>query len=520
MLIHQFFDYHTQRNPTQDCLIFQGEVFSYTQIAEESHRIANGLQKHGIVSNDRVAILCENCPAVLSIVIACSRIAAVAVPLNYRLAAPEVAYVLNDAEAKILFAPDMALIDLLGKLRPLADASLPIIAASSDGAENWQHWLSQCVSTPVKSDDIRADAGILQLYTSGTTGKPKGVVTSQRNIFALYTSAATSLANKAGPGSRDLVCAPNFHIGGIGTLLLPILAGASVVLHGSFNPMAVVDDLEKHKIDNMFVVPAMIMAILDYVPNIEQRDFSALRQLLYGASPISTGLLERALNIFKCDFYQCYGMTETTGTIVSLSPEDHRRALLDQPELLQSCGRPQAGVEVKVIDSNGNTLACGETGELLIRSEANMLGYYNRDAATAETLQEGWIHTGDSAIIDEQGYIFLRDRIKDMIVSGAENIYPIEIENVLSQHPAVGDVAVVGIPCPKFGEAPLACVVLKPGQSLTEEDMVTFCREQLAGYKIPRQLKIFDVLPRNPSGKLLKKDLRAPFWQGNERGIN
>ncbi|MBB5185926.1 acyl-CoA synthetase (AMP-forming)/AMP-acid ligase II [Zhongshania antarctica] len=520
MLIHQFFDYHSQRNPEQACLLFQGQTLSYAAIAAESLRIANGLRTQGIASNDRVAILCENCPEVLAIVIACSRIEAVAVPLNYRLAAPEVAYILNDAKAKILFAPDMALVDLLGKLRPLADAALPVIAASADGVENWQHWLSKCASTPVLGDDISADAGILQLYTSGTTGKPKGVVTSQRNIFALYTSASTSLKNKAGPGTRDLVCAPNFHIGGIGTLLLPILAGATVVLHASFNPMAVVDDLENHKIDNMFIVPAMIMAILDYVPNVEQRDFGSLRQLLYGASPISTGLLERALKIFKCDFYQCYGMTETTGTIVSLSPEDHSRALNGQPELLQSCGRPQAGVEVKVVDTSGNTLACGETGELLVRSEANMLRYYNREAATAETLQDGWIHTGDSAIIDEHGYIFLRDRIKDMIVSGGENIYPIEIENVLSQHPAVGDVAVVGVPCAKFGEAPLACIVLKPEQSLSEQEMVDFCREQLAGYKIPRQLKIFEVLPRNPSGKLLKKDLRAPFWADHERGIN
>ncbi len=520
MLIHQFFDYHTQRNPAQDCLLFQGKTLSYARLAEDSLRIANGLHARGIASNDRVAILCENCPEVLTIVLACSRIGAVAVPLNYRLAAPEVAYILNDAEAKILFAPDMALIELLSKLRPLAKEALPIIAASAEGADNWQQWLDQQVATPVNFGDISADAGILQLYTSGTTGRPKGVVTSQRNIFALYTSASTSLANKAGPGTRDLVCAPNFHIGGIGTLLLPILAGASVVLHSSFNPMAVVDDLENHKIDNMFIVPAMIMAILDYVPNIEQRDFSSLRQLLYGASPISTGLLERALKIFKCDFYQCYGMTETTGTIVSLSPEDHITALKECPELLQSCGRPQAGVEVKVIDAAGKTLSTGETGELLIRSEANMLCYYNRADATAETLINGWIHTGDSAIIDDQGYIFLRDRIKDMIVSGGENIYPIEIENVLSQHPAVGDVAVVGIPCAKFGEAPLACVVLKPEHNLTEQEMIDFCREQLAGYKIPRQLKIFDVLPRNPSGKLLKKDLRAPFWEGNERGIN
>jgi acyl-CoA synthetase (AMP-forming)/AMP-acid ligase II len=520
MLIHQFFDYHNQRHPENECLIFQGKTFSYHDIALQSQAIANGLLQQGIQNGDRVATLCENCPEFLSTLLACSRIGAVIVPLNYRLAAPEVAYILNDSQAKILLALDMALVDLLEKLRPLMVNDIPVIAASAQDSNNWTQWLSNQSSNKVAASDMSPDTGVIQLYTSGTTGKPKGVVSSQRNIIALYTSSSTSLKGKAGPGTRDLVCAPNFHIGGAGTLLLPILAGASAVLHASFNPMAIVDDLENHHIDNMFVVPAMIMALIDYVPNIEQRDFSHLRQILYGASPISTGLLERALKIFKCDFYQCYGMTETTGTIVSLSPEDHVLALNGRPELLQSCGRPQIGVEVKVIDEQGNSLESGQIGELLIRSEANMLGYYNLDKATAETLVNGWIHTGDSAIIDEDGYIFLRDRIKDMIVSGGENIYPIEIENVLSQHPAVGDVAVVGVPCDKFGEATLACVVLKPDQKLDEEEMVNFCREHLAGYKIPRQLKLFDALPRNPSGKLLKKDLRAPFWQGRERAIN
>jgi acyl-CoA synthetase (AMP-forming)/AMP-acid ligase II len=214
-----------------------------------------------------------------------------------------------------------------------------------------------------------------------------------------------------------------------------------------------------------------------------------------------------------------YGMTETTGTVVNLSPEDHRAALAGKPELLRSCGRPSVGAQIKIVDMEGMDVATGEVGEIWVKSDTNMLGYYNLPEATAANLTDGWVHTGDAGYLDEGGYLYLKDRIKDMVVSGAENIYPVEVENAVAKHEAVADVAVIGVPDDKFGEALLAFVVTRPGMTLTVEELIEFCREKIAGYKIPRQLKIVDELPRNPSGKILKKILREPYWKDQGRSI-
>lgn len=517
MQVHELFDYHAVQRPNDCCLIFNGEKLSYGEISQLASKIAAGLADEGIAAGHRVAILCQNCPEYLAFLMACSQLGAVAVPLNYRLAPAEMAYVLNDAQAQLLLNPDTELEALLLALLDSGDAPRSI-AFSERASLNWDQWLANADGESFTPPQHNA-APFLQLYTSGTTGYPKGVVLSHANLVSLFTISTVSAPHKAGANTVDLVSAPNFHIGGSGTLLLPIMAGGSVVLHKTFDPFALVNDIETYKVDHTFIVPAMILAVISMVPDLDKRDFSHLKQIMYGASPITTELLEQAIKIFQCDFAQVYGMTETTGSIVMLTPADHQRALVDKPDLLQSCGRPQAGVAVKVCDPDGKELPLGETGELWIRSGSNMLEYYNKPDATAETLVDGWIRTGDSAVMDEEGFLYLRDRIKDMIVSGGENIYPIEIENVLSHHPAIADIAVVGVPNEKYGETPLACVVLKPEQQLDEETMVDYCRDKLAGYKIPRQLQIMDALPRNPSGKILKKELRAPFWEGKERKI-
>jgi acyl-CoA synthetase (AMP-forming)/AMP-acid ligase II len=297
-----------------------------------------------------------------------------------------------------------------------------------------------------------------------------------------------------------------------------IFAGMETLLHRTFDPEVVVRDIEQHNVCNVFMVPAMIMAVLQ-LPGIEQRDFSRLAQVFYGASPISETVLRRAAEVFQCDFIQMYGMTETTGTVVNLSAEDHRRALAGRPELLRSCGRPSVGAEAMVVGSDGNELPRGEVGEIWLKSDTNMQGYFNLPDETCANLTQGWVHTGDAGYMDEDGYLYLKDRIKDMVVSGGENIYPVEVENAVAKHASVADVAVIGVPDEKFGEALLAFVVLKPGSSLELDELVTFCRDKIAGYKIPRQLEIVDELPRNPSGKILKKVLREPYWGRAGRNI-
>jgi len=320
------------------------------------------------------------------------------------------------------------------------------------------------------------------------------------------------------PGTAGIVCAPLFHIGGAGSLGAGIYNGQHTLLHRVFDPTQVVDDIERFPVTSIFMVPAMIMAVLQ-IPGIEQRDFSKLETIFYGASPISETVLRQAMEVFQCEFLQMYGMTETTGTVVSLSPEDHRRALAGKPDLLRSCGRPAVGTQIKVMDTAGSEVATGEVGEIWVKADTNMLCYYNLPEATAANLTDGWVHTGDAGYLDQEGYLYLKDRIKDMVVSGGENIYPVEVENALAKHEAVADVAVIGVPDEKFGEALLAFVVTKPGMSLTADQMIEFCRDKIAGFKIPRQLEIIDELPRNPSGKILKKVLRVPYWEGRSRDI-
>jgi acyl-CoA synthetase (AMP-forming)/AMP-acid ligase II len=309
-----------------------------------------------------------------------------------------------------------------------------------------------------------------------------------------------------------------FHIGGAGSAVAGIYGGQHTLLHRVFDPVQVLDDIERYPVTSIFMVPAMIMAVLQ-VPGVEGRDFSTLQTIFYGASPISETVLRRALEVFGCEFIQMYGMTEATGTVVTLSPGDHRRALKGEPGLLRSCGRPSTGVDIKIMDTAGSEVATGEVGEIWVKSDTNMLYYYNLPEATADNLTDGWLHTGDAGYLDDEGYLYLKDRIKDMVVSGGENIYPVEVENTLAKLETVADVAVIGVPDEKFGEALLAYVVTKPGMSLTVEEMIDFCRDKIAGYKIPRQLKIVDELPRNPSGKILKKILRVPYWEGVDRKI-
>lgn len=516
MLVHHYLEFYARNTPEAPCFTRQDETIAYGDVNAVANQLANGFLDLGVNKSERVAILGENSVEHCFWLMAASKVGAVSVPLNYRLAPAELAFVISDSNTRVLLVLE-GMEETLEALRPLLSLDVAIITTGHPDTLHWNDWLARFPNAS-PAVEVGHDDPCIQLYTSGTTGNPKGVVTSHYNILQLTMMNIIATPHRPHMGSAGIICAPLFHIGGAGSMVAGIYNGQHTVLHRIFDPVKVLDDMERYPVSSIFMVPAMIMAVLQ-VPGVEERDFSKLDTMFYGASPISETVLRHAIEVFQCEFVQMYGMTETTGTVVNLSPEDHRLALAGKPELLRSCGRPSVGVEIRIMDTSGNQVSTGDVGEIWVKSDTNMLCYYNLPEATASNLTDGWVHTGDAGYLDDEGYLYLKDRIKDMVVSGGENIYPVEVENALAKHEAVADVAVIGVPDEKFGEALLAFVVIKPGTSLSAEEMVTFCRDKIAGYKIPRLLELVEELPRNPSGKILKKILREPYWEGAGRGI-
>jgi len=355
------------------------------------------------------------------------------------------------------------------------------------------------------------DACILQLYTSGTTASSKGVMLTQRGMLSFCKNAGAAFSG-LGPGSTVLVAMPLYHVAGSGYALLALERGARVVLVREIEPESLLDTIEREHVTDLFLAPTIYAMLLDSA-GFAERDLSGLRRLSYGASPMPLPLLRRCMSAFPGDWYQAYGMTELSGMVTLLGPEDHRSPA--KPEILTSAGRPVPGAEVRIIDpDSGQSLPAGQTGEIQVRTSQRMLGYWQQPGATAETIEpDGWLHTGDVGFIDADGYVYVRDRLKDMIITGGENVYPIEVENVLTGHPDVVDAAVVGLPHPVWGETVTAAVVSRSGSSLHPEQVIEFCRERLAGYKCPKDVRIVDGLPRNATGKVLRRELRAAFHE-------
>lgn len=519
MLTHQLIQFFARSFSDELMISEEGRRFSFLSGNAQINRICNLLSAKGISAGDRVSILGENSADHILLFFAASQLGIVMVPLNFRLAVDELEYIVRNAESSLLLVTDS---ESYAKAKALGDRieGMDIYTNFESASSNWNDALNGHDDLAIPGlDSLSADSAVLQLYTSGTTGQPKGVVLTHQNLLSLSLQNSAGLVNKPGAGTRELIIAPLFHIGGLGTAIVALLAGGGVVLHRVFDPAAVADALENQGITAVFMVPLMIQALIHGVADINQRDFSQLKRITYGAAPISESLLSEAILVFDCEFVQYFGQTETCGGVLSLAWPDHQKALAGRPELLRSCGRSMAGVDLKVCDEDGNELPDGETGEFVVRSDTNMNSYWKLPQETGKTLKGGWIHTGDAGYVDESGYAFLRDRIKDMVVSGGENIYPVEVEAVLSGHPSILEVAVIGIPDEKFGEALLAVVAVKPGASLARDELVEFSRDKIAGFKIPRQLKIVDALPRNASGKVLKTVLRQPYWAGRDRGI-
>jgi acyl-CoA synthetase (AMP-forming)/AMP-acid ligase II len=506
---------HARARPRAPALAMDEAILTYEDLDRRANRVANGLVAAGVQPGARIALLAKNGLEFFELLFGAIKAGAVLVPVNFRLAPPEVAYVVNDAQAALFFVGrdfhELAA-QIRGELQTVR--TLYAVDGGHAGWESYATWRDRHGALePGRA--LAADDIAVQMYTSGTTGRPKGAQLTHANFMQLLPRAIGGWGHWRASDS-NLVCMPLFHIAGSGWGLVGLYAGACNVVLREVDPKAILSAIARHRVTKALFVPAVILFLLQQ-PDCAQTDFSSLELVVYGASPIPLELLQRALQTFGCAFAQVYGLTETTGAITYLPPEDHRA---DRAERMKSCGRPHGGIELRIVDPSGRTQPPRVIGEVVCRSAQIMKGYWNLPKATASCIREGWFHTGDAGYLDEDGYLYIYDRVKDMIVTGGENVYPAEVEGALFGHPAVADVAVIGVPDEKWGEAVKAVVVKKPGTEVTEAELIAFARSRIGGYKLPKSVDFVASLPRNPSGKLLKRELRKPYWEGRERQVN
>ncbi len=521
---------NVDEHPASPMFRIGGRSVSWAEHHERACRVAQALGADGVGPGDRVAFLDRNGLEYFEVLFGGALSGAVNVAVNWRLAPPEMAAVIDDARASVLVVhpefvpclarmhsglPSVTRVVVLGDPKADADAGGASDLARRVGYDDW------CGERPARDPGHEGgpDDVAMQLYTSGTTGLPKGVMLANRNIDAMLEIAAGE-AFEIDDATVSLVAMPLFHIGGSGWALSGMSRGGTSVILRDMDPAALLHLVATERITHAFLVPAVLMLLLG-TPGIAESDLSSLHTIFYGASPIAEEVLARCLEVFGCRFAQVYGMTETTGAIVRLAHEDHDPAGARR-YLLRAAGKPLRGVELRIVDPDtGADLPAGAVGEVYTRSAFNMLGYWGKPEETARSLVDGdWLRTGDAGYLDEDGYLFLHDRIKDMVVSGGENVYPAEVENVLLAAPGVADAAVIGVPHDTWGETVKAVCVAAPHEVVDEAAVIAFCRERLAHYKCPTSVDFVESLPRNPSGKVLKRDLREPYWRGRERRIH
>ena len=468
---------------------------TWREIASRTRRIAGALATLGVTPGDRVALLAPNGDLFVDFLFGSLWVGAVACPVNTRWTAGEIGYALADCGAEVLIA-DPAFAAMLADIRREAPALREVVVAGAefealvaDAAEGEEHLRH--------GDDLA-----MILYTGGTTGRSKGVMLSHRALMTYALCLAG--AGDAAPGACMLHTAPLFHVGAISGFLACLLGGGRHVFLPAFEAEAVMAAIAGQQVTDIFLVPTMLQALLDH-PRFGAYDLTSARRIYYGAAPMPPALMDRAIAAMpRVGFVQGYGMTETSGSISLLKPADHR-----DPARLRSAGRAVLAIEARIVDADDNEVPVGEVGEIVARGEAVMTGYWNRPEETAEALRGGWMHTGDVGRMDADGYIHVVDRLKDMIITGGENVYSVEVEAVLADHPAVSQCAIVGLPDPRWGERVHAVVVAKPGVVPDADDIIAHMRAKLAAYKCPRSVEFRSVMPLSAAGKILKAELRG-----------
>jgi long-chain acyl-CoA synthetase len=504
---------HGANRGDRPMLTFEGRTTTFGEMDRRSSQVAQALAAAQVGPDDRVAFLDKNAPEYFEVAFGAAKLDAVTVAVNWRLAPREIVQILNDSDAGVLVVGE----EYHDTVEEIEDDLTTVRTIVTTGAHHrWARFDDWVSAYPPEDPHVPSgpDHVAFQLYTSGTTGVPKGVMLTNANVFALMPGAEEIWG--FGPDMVNLGVMPLFHVAGSGWNLAVMYFGGHSVLHREVDPPAILRAIAEHGVTHALFVPA-VMNLLLASPEVGSTDFSTLRTIVYGASPISDEVLVTALRTFGCGFVQAYGLSETFGAVTYLSPEDHDPS---NPDLLRSCGRPMPGAELRIVDAEtGADQPEGVVGEVWIRSPQTMLGYWRKPDETAATMtKDGWLRTGDAAYLRD-GYLYLYDRVKDMIVSGGENVYPAEVENVLMGHPAVADVAVIGVPHEKWGETVKAVVVAADGAEVDAGDLIAHARANLAHYKCPTSVDVVDELPRNPSGKLLKRELREPYWEGRDRRI-
>jgi acyl-CoA synthetase (AMP-forming)/AMP-acid ligase II len=504
-----------QQTPDGVATICADRTRTYRESVGRIARLAGALQELGIEDGERAAILSLNSDRYHEFLAATLWAGGVVVPVNLRWSIPEIAESLAEVDARVLVVDD-AFGGHVAGIRE-AHARLEHVvhagdAAAPDGALSFEDLVAG--GEPVA--DAYRDGGDLAgvFYTGGTTGRSKGVMLSHDNLL---TSTMGMLATEhfTSPGGRLLHAAPMFHLADFAAWTGQLVRGGAHVMIPAFDPVAVMTAIQEHGVTDVLLVPTMIQLLVDH-PRIDEFDLTSLRRITYGASPMSEGVLGRALKALpNARFTQAYGMTEVAPGATALLPPDH-----EDPVRRRSAGQALPHCEVRVVGPDDAELPRGEVGEIVVRGGNVMLGYWNRPAETAEALRGGWMHTGDGGFMDDDGYVFVSDRLKDMIITGGENVYSVEVESVLTQHPAVATCAVIGVPDETWGERVHAVVVPAAGASLTLDALRAFCAGRIAGYKTPRSIELVDGLPLSAAGKVLKRELRKPYWENQERAVH
>jgi long-chain acyl-CoA synthetase len=507
-----------QQRPHALATVFRDRRHTYAQLGDRVARLAGALQQLGMQTEDRVGLLGLNSDRFLEYYLATWWAGGVINPVNIRWSVAEIVYSLDDCDTRILMIDDtfLAMAESIAgtaKVRPLlihiGEGPTP------EGMLSYEQLIRE--AEPVDDAFRGGDDLASIMYTGGTTGLPKGVMQSHMN---LWTAAVARAADT--PVSADaltLHIAPMFHLAALSRVILILLLGLPNIFVPAFDPLNVMQTIERERITDILIVPTMVQALVMH-PEFASYDLGSLRSLTYGASPIAVPLLELALKALpNVAFTQGYGMTEAAPPISANGPENHGPEGIANGRL-RSAGRPGLGVTVRIVDENDNEVPRGTVGEVVVRGPNIMLGYWNKPEETAQALRGGWMHTGDGAYMEDDGYIYIVDRFKDMIVSGGENVYSGEVESAICSHPAVAACAVIGIPCTRWGEAVHAVIVLKLGREAAGAEIIEHCRRQIAGYKTPKSVEFRAALPLSGAGKVLKRDLREPFWAGKDRSVS